>query len=200
MSTGCVLNSLVGTRGSFLFSTRFDDVGNNSIHLIQFDTLEDHCSGVLLFNKHLGISEDDPRYNADVRDRILKVCAGLPLALATAASLVRQLDYIWELVSDGLKEELITKDSIKARHDCDPGGHPGLKSTIELILEKIDSKELGDRLLRLTNRFRIRQNFVVREILLIRSHAKIIDFDACTYFGSFMGPEGDGAWICDPFA
>ena len=56
-----------------------------------------------------GLASTTDTLEVNVRDRILKVCAGLPLALATAASLVQLSDYKWELVDHPLPIKVETK-------------------------------------------------------------------------------------------
>ena len=56
-----------------------------------------------------GLASTTDTLEVNVRDRILKVCAGLPLALATAASLVRLSEYKWEFVDHPLPVTVETK-------------------------------------------------------------------------------------------
>ena len=137
-----VLSPLVGSEGCLLFSARFRNVGNTPLNYkVEFDTVKDTRAAISVFDKHLGISEGDERYNVDVRDDIVERCGGLPLALSTAGLLVHQSEYQWESVEAVLRHRLVT-----AVGGSDAGGHQGLASTIGAALQKLDENE--GRLLR----------------------------------------------------
>jgi hypothetical protein len=87
-----VLRDIPSARSCILFSTRSRRIAVESDETpVKFEPLQSLEDQRTMFLKHLGIDRADPKFNPGMCDNILTLCGGVPLALATAAAVVKRM-------------------------------------------------------------------------------------------------------------
>jgi hypothetical protein len=138
------LVAAVSGESRILFTTRSESVAlkaNKRIAFMEMSAAE-HSSQEMMFRKHLRDGTADSRsFDDEHARRILEKCHGLPLAIATAAALVRSKEYRWEEALRAL--EAATVVCLQGKF-ARLGKHEGLRAIFDAMLKELDQRQPSD--------------------------------------------------------
>jgi hypothetical protein len=113
--------------------------------LISFEPLDSEKQQADILFAHLGKTE--ATLESSHVDTLLNFCCGLPIALATAAALVRRLNFDWPRIEQNLKEGIWNPSSTSSRTAAKfsvRGGHDGLAAVFSVGLRALEDSSYSE--------------------------------------------------------